>query len=303
MEGRTAHRALRARARGVRPDRARLLPLLPQPRNARDRCACSSKWPESSPRGTREAARALRRRHRDGRGRVVARVGARSWNGEGGRGERKDGRPPRPTEHHGRPLGGTGPSRASPTCCCRGMAGLTTRTCRSTRSARCCPTTATSTPTTATSAINRMVDDAAGGKAVFHRFYTEAQLEEQPSRQRTGLFFFRGKPGAPFAVICPGGGFSYVGSVHEGFPYAAEISRRGYNAFVLRYRAGRGGAVATEDLAAALSFIFANASSSASTPPATRSGAARPARGWPRRLVRTARRRSAVRDCRSRRRS
>ena len=114
-------------------------------------------------------------------------------------------------------------------------------------------------PETVTSAINRMVDDAAGGKAVFHRFYTEAQLEEQPSRQRTGLFFFRGKPGAPFAVICPGGGFSYVGSVHEGFPYAAEISRRGYNAFVLRYRAGRGGAVATEDLAAALSFIFANA--------------------------------------------
>lgn len=38
-----------------------------------------------------------------------------------------------------------------------------------------------------------------------------------------------------------------------------EISRRGYNAFVLRYRAGHGGTVATQDLAAALSFIFANA--------------------------------------------
>jgi len=59
-------------------------------------------------------------------------------------------------------------------------------------------------------------------------------------------------------VICPGGGFSYVGSVHEGFPYAAEISRRGYNAFVLRYRAGRGAEVATQDLAAALSYIFDN---------------------------------------------
>jgi acetyl esterase/lipase len=68
-----------------------------------------------------------------------------------------------------------------------------------------------------------------------------------------------GKPGAPFAVISPGGGFSYVGSVHEGFPYAAEISARGYNAFVLRYRAGYGGAVATEDLAPAISYIFRNA--------------------------------------------
>jgi acetyl esterase/lipase len=60
-------------------------------------------------------------------------------------------------------------------------------------------------------------------------------------------------------VISPGGGFSYVGSVHEGFPYATEISARGYNAFVLRYRAGYGGAVATEDLAAAISYIFRNA--------------------------------------------
>ena len=58
----------------------------------------------------------------------------------------------------------------------------------------------------------------------------------------------------------PGGGFSYVGSVHEGFPYAVAISKQGYNAFVLKYRAGAGGTVATRDLAAALSYIFRNAS-------------------------------------------
>lgn len=114
-------------------------------------------------------------------------------------------------------------------------------------------------PETVTSALNRMMDDVTGGKTVFYRFYTEAQRREQPARELTGLFFFRGRPGAPFAVICPGGGFSYVGSVHEGFPYAAEISRRGYNAFVLRYRAGRGAELATQDLAAALSYIFDNA--------------------------------------------
>ena len=38
-----------------------------------------------------------------------------------------------------------------------------------------------------------------------------------------------------------------------------EISNREYNAFVLRYRAGYGGTVATEDLAAAVSYVFRNA--------------------------------------------
>ena len=107
-------------------------------------------------------------------------------------------------------------------------------------------------------ALNRMIDDASNGKTVFYDFYAGAQ-KQQPSGENTGLFFFRGKPGAPFAVISPGGGFSYVGSVHEGLPYAAAISKKGYNAFVLRYRAGSGGPIATQDLAAALSYIFRNA--------------------------------------------
>jgi acetyl esterase/lipase len=114
-------------------------------------------------------------------------------------------------------------------------------------------------PETVVGALNRMIDDVDNGQAVFYPFYSEDQKREQPARENTGLFFYRGKPRAPFAVISPGGGFSYVGSVHEGFPYAAEISARGYNAFVLRYRAGDGGAVATEDLAAAISYIFRNA--------------------------------------------
>ena len=114
-------------------------------------------------------------------------------------------------------------------------------------------------PETVTSALNRMIDDAARGQTVFYSFYSETQRKQQPERANTGLFFFRGRPGAPFAVISPGGGFSYVGSVHEGFPYAEAISRKGYNAFVLRYRAGHGGTVATQDLAAAVSFILRNA--------------------------------------------
>jgi acetyl esterase/lipase len=112
---------------------------------------------------------------------------------------------------------------------------------------------------TVTRALNRMIDDVASGRTVFYRFYTEMQRRQHPAKNDTGLFFFRGRPGAPFAVIAPGGGFSYVASVHEGFPYAAAISRQGYNAFVLKYRVGSDGSWATEDLAAAVSYIFANA--------------------------------------------
>lgn len=114
-------------------------------------------------------------------------------------------------------------------------------------------------PDVVVSALNRMIDDASHGSTIFYDIYTPEQKRAVPARANTGLFFLRGKPGAPFAVIAPGGGFAYVGSVHEGFPYAAEISKAGYNAFVLKYRVGSGGGVATEDLAAALSYIFRNA--------------------------------------------
>lgn len=107
-------------------------------------------------------------------------------------------------------------------------------------------------PAVVVSSLNRMIDDAAAGRRIFYDVYGAEEKE-------TGLFFFRGKPGAPFAVIAPGGGFAYVASVHEGFPFAVEISNRGFNAFVLRYRARRGARIATEDLAAALTYIFRNA--------------------------------------------
>lgn len=114
-------------------------------------------------------------------------------------------------------------------------------------------------PAVVVGSVNRMIDDRNRGRTVFYDFHTAAEKAADRSLENTGLFFFRGKPGAPFAVIAPGGGFAYVGSVHEGFPYAVEINKHGYNAFVLKYRAGRGGTVATEDLAEALAWIFQNA--------------------------------------------
>jgi len=114
-------------------------------------------------------------------------------------------------------------------------------------------------PDVVVASLNRMMDDASAGHSVFHDIYSDTQKQVQPALKDTALFFFRGKPGAPFAVIAPGGGFSYVGSVHEGFPYAEIISKHGFNAFVLKYRVGQGDWAATEDMVAALAYIFQNA--------------------------------------------
>ncbi len=106
-------------------------------------------------------------------------------------------------------------------------------------------------------AINHMIDDANDGKTIFYDFYSEEQKRKGPGKKNTGLFFYRGNPGAPFAIVCPGGGFSYVASLHEGFPLAQRISELGLNAFAIRYRVGSEH-YATEDLAAAIAYIFRN---------------------------------------------
>lgn len=113
-------------------------------------------------------------------------------------------------------------------------------------------------PDTVVRALNHMIDEINDGKTFFYDFYTEQQKREDPAKEDTGLFFYRGAKGAPFAIVCPGGGFSYVGSLHEGFPLALEISKKKYNAFVIRYRTD-GEKMATEDLAAAITYIFRNA--------------------------------------------
>lgn len=111
---------------------------------------------------------------------------------------------------------------------------------------------------TTVNSINYMVDEINNGRKIFYDFYTTEEKRADSKKENTGLFFFKGDPNAPFAVICPGGGFSYVGSIHEGFPYAIELSKKGYNAFVIQYRTGNG-YDAVEDLAVALNFIFDNA--------------------------------------------
>jgi len=112
-------------------------------------------------------------------------------------------------------------------------------------------------PDVIVNALNYMINEARDGKTIFYDFYMAQQKRADAAKENTGLFFFRGKPGAPFAIVCPGGGFSYVGSLHGGFPLALAISKKRYNAFVIRYRIG-GERVACEDLAAAIAYVFTN---------------------------------------------
>lgn len=113
-------------------------------------------------------------------------------------------------------------------------------------------------PENSVAAINRLIDDASEGKQIFYDFYTEEEKAADPSKVDTGLFFYRGEEGKPFAVQCAGGAFSYVGSLHESMPHCVEVNKHGYNAFAIKYRVG-GEQYAAEDLAAAISFIIENA--------------------------------------------
>jgi hypothetical protein len=104
---------------------------------------------------------------------------------------------------------------------------------------------------------NYMRDHAETGDTIFYDIYTEEEKKADPAKRDTGLFFFKGDPGAKFAVVNAGGGFAYIGAMHDSFPHALELSKRGYNAFALIYRPGA--QTACEDLARAIAFIFEHA--------------------------------------------
>ncbi len=75
-----------------------------------------------------------------------------------------------------------------------------------------------------------MKNQAASGEQIFYDIYTDEEKAEDPEKENTGLFFFRGDPGAKTAIVNAGGGFVYVAAMHDSFPHAMELSEKGYNA-------------------------------------------------------------------------
>ena len=105
--------------------------------------------------------------------------------------------------------------------------------------------------------VNSQKERALAGETIFYDIYTDEEKAADPAKEDTGLFFFKGEPGARFAVCNAGGAFAYVGAMHDSFPHALELSKQGYNAFALIYRPGA--QTACEDLARAITFIFDHA--------------------------------------------
>lgn len=145
--------------------------------------------------------------------------------------------------------------------------------------------------------LNHMAAQRARGEAVFYEIYAEADKRRDPGKRHTGIFMFKGRDNAPFAMIAPGGGFAYVGSLHEGFPIAKRVAAQGYNAFVVKYRAGAGGQAATQDMARAVAFVRENAAALKVNPNGYSVWGRPPVREWRQPSALMARRLSANVNC------
>ena len=111
-------------------------------------------------------------------------------------------------------------------------------------------------PEDTTAVVNHLWARASAGETVFYDIYTEEEKLADPAKRDTGLFLFRGNPGGKVAILSAGGGFRYVGAMHDSFPHALTLSRKGVNAFALIYRPG--GDSSCKDLAQAIAFIHEN---------------------------------------------
>ena len=74
------------------------------------------------------------------------------------------------------------------------------------------------------------------------------------------LYYFPAKTKGPYALICPGGGFSKIATIWEGFPVANELKNKGISSFVLQYRIKENGKFnnVIEDVASAIRYIEDN---------------------------------------------
>ena len=56
-------------------------------------------------------------------------------------------------------------------------------------------------PQTTVDVVNRLRADVAAGRRVFYDIYTEEERRADPAKRDTGLYFFRGDPGAHVAIV------------------------------------------------------------------------------------------------------
>ena len=74
--------------------------------------------------------------------------------------------------------------------------------------------------------VNYMKDEVDAGNQIFYHIYSEDEMEADPEKRNTGIFYFRGEPGNKMAILNAGGGFMYVGAMQDSFPHALELYKK-----------------------------------------------------------------------------
>jgi enterochelin esterase-like enzyme/acetyl esterase/lipase len=100
---------------------------------------------------------------------------------------------------------------------------------------------------------NYLRERAERGERVFFPIYSDDEIAADPDKADTGLFFFEGQAGGRAGFCCAGGGFAYVGAIHDSFPHALTLARKGYNAFAIIYRPDS--ELACEDLSRGIALV------------------------------------------------
>lgn len=111
------------------------------------------------------------------------------------------------------------------------------------------------------SGFERLYTLCSKGHKVFYPLYTAEECRQNPALSKAAMFHFPGKPGAPFVMVAPGGGYEMVCSMFEGFPLANTLNQMGYHTFVVNYRVSRDALAPNpqDDLAAAVRYVLDHA--------------------------------------------
>ena len=116
--------------------------------------------------------------------------------------------------------------------------------------------------------INFLIDMSQQEKLFAYDYYTAEETAQNTHLETTKLFYVPGEPGAPFAMVIAGGGFTSVCMMQEAFPVAQKLHGQGYHVFMLKYRVGdrpkdqhetEKRERAYTDLGRAMKYIFDNA--------------------------------------------
>lgn len=67
--------------------------------------------------------------------------------------------------------------------------------------------------------LNQLKAWSLEGRRIFFPIYTEKEMQRDPAKRDTGLFFFPGEPGREFGIMNAGGAFYYVGAMQDSFPH------------------------------------------------------------------------------------